>query len=108
MAKCQSAAAVVARMAHFEGHACIHCYHIYKDIWEAADGEELLCKQEPHNDHNRHSVAVRRKRAVVGHLLRKMARVCSLSLRRGGTIRFTVTGRRRYSRDLPQDGLEVR
>ena len=52
--------------------------HICKDTWEAADGEELLCEREPHNDHDRYAVAVRRKGAVVGHLPRKTARVCSL------------------------------
>ena len=28
---------------------CVHGYHIYSDIWEAAVGEELLCECEPKN-----------------------------------------------------------
>ena len=35
-----------------------------------------------------------------GHLPRKMSKVCSLFLRRGGSIRCKVTGSRRYSSDL--------
>ena len=33
--------------------------------------------------------------------------MCSLFLRRGGTIGCTVTGQRKYSADLPQGGLEI-
>ena len=28
---------------------CIHGYYIYKEIWDAAIGEELDCQQEPNN-----------------------------------------------------------
>ena len=31
---------------------------------EAADGEELLCKREPHNDHDRYAVAVKKKGGI--------------------------------------------
>ena len=44
---------------------------------------------------------------TVGHLPRKLSKVCSLFLRRGGTIQCTVRGRRRRSTDLPQGGLEI-
>ena len=44
---------------------------------------------------------------IVGHLLRKISATCSLFLRRGGKIDCRVTGQRRYSRDLIQDGLEI-
>ena len=97
----------IARMEDFEGHACIRGYNIYKDIWEAVDGEEL-CEREPHNDHDRYAVAVRRKGAMGNYReYNVMARVCSLFLRRRGIIRCTVTGRRRYSRGLPEGELEV-
>ena len=67
--------AVIARMENFEGHPCIHSYHIYKDIWEAADGEELLYEREPRNDHDRYAVAVKKKGGITGHLPRKIASV---------------------------------
>ncbi len=34
-------------------------------------------------------------------------RVCSIFLRRGGSIHCVVIGGRRYSADLPQGGLEI-
>ena len=80
-------------------------YHIYKDIWPAAVGEVLV--REPHNSQYRCPVVVKTVGVVVVHLPRKISRVCSLFLRRGGAIECTVTGGRRYSSDLRQGGLNV-
>ena len=44
---------------------------------------------------------------IVGHIPRCISAMCSSFLRRGGEICYTVTGRRRYSSDLPQGGLKV-
>ena len=33
-------------------------YHVYKDIWAAAIGEELVCGREPTNMADRYAVAV--------------------------------------------------
>ena len=52
-------------------------------------------------------IAVVREGTVVGHVPRRISRVCSLFIRRGGVIRCCVTDRRRYSSDLPQEGLEI-
>ena len=80
---------------------------MYKEIWEAAVGEVLMCEREPHNVQDRCAVAVKKAGTVIGHLPQKLSRVCSLFLRQGGgTIDCTVTGGRRYSVDLPQGGLE--
>ena len=43
---------------------------------------------------------------VVGHVPRKISTVCSMFLLKGGSISCQVTGKRRYSADLPQ-GLEL-
>ena len=56
---------------------------------------------------DRYAVAVIKDGVIIGHLPRKVSRVCSLFLRRGGSIQCTVVGRRRYSSDLPQGGLEI-
>ena len=80
---------------------------MYKEILEAAVGEELVCVREPHNSHNHYAVAVKREDVLIGHLPRKLSRLCSLFLRRGGAIFCVVTGGRKYSVDLPLGGLEV-
>ena len=38
--------------------ACIRGYHVYKEVWEAAAGEMLICEREPRNVHDRYAVAV--------------------------------------------------
>lgn len=86
---------------------CVRGYHVYQAIWTAVVGEELVCEREPTNSLDRYAVAVLKNEIIIGHLPRKTSKVCSLFLRRGGTVSCTVTGMRRYSSDLPQGGLEI-
>ena len=37
---------------------CVHGYHTYHYVWEAAVGEALVCLRELQNSHDRHAVAV--------------------------------------------------
>ena len=90
-----------------ERACCIRSYHVYKEIWEAAVSEILMCERESRNAADKYAVAVKKDRTIIGHLPRKVSRVCSLFLWRGRIIHCTVTGRRRYSGDLPLGGLEV-
>ena len=80
---------------------------MYQAIWVAAVGEELACEREPTNSSDRYAVAVLKGGVIIGHLPRKISKMCSLFLRRGGSISCVVSGARRYSSDLPQGGLEV-
>ena len=82
-------------------------YHAYKDIWTAVVGEELPCQREVGNRVDVFAVAVMRGETVVGHVPKKISSVCSLYLRRDGSIVCRVTGSRRYSEDLAQGGLEI-
>ena len=51
----------------------------YKEVWEAAVGESLVCKREPENTSDRYTVAVKKEKGtLIGHLPRKVSRVCSL------------------------------
>ena len=40
-----------------EIECCIRGYHVYQDIWEAAVDEELVCRPERSNAHDRYAVA---------------------------------------------------
>lgn len=94
-------------MEELRRESCIRGHHIYKEIWDPTVGEVVQCKREPRNAADRYSVAVTKGGVVVGHLPRRISRLCSLFLRRGGTIDCVITGARRYSVDLHQGGLEV-
>jgi hypothetical protein len=66
-----------------------------------------VCTRELNNSSDRYAVAVKKGGTIVGHLPRKITRLCCLFLRHGGTINCEVSGKRRYSSDLVQGGLEV-
>ena len=70
-------------------------YHVYKDIWSAAVGQRLPCKQERGNPHDPYAIE---GSVIVGHVPREISAVCSLFLRRIGTsLLCEVTGGKRYS-----------
>ena len=78
----------------------MHGHHIYKNI-------VIGCERELANERDRYVVAVRKDGTIIGHLPQTISQACSLYLRRGNSKTCFVTGRRRYSADLPQGGLEV-
>ena len=82
-------------------------YHVYKDVWDASVGEDLKCQRELSNPKDRYAIVVLRDGTIVGHLPEKISLPCSLFVRRGGTTLCRVTGRRRYTADLLQGGLEI-
>ena len=98
--------------ATFVVDSAIRGYHIYKDIWPSPVIEDqLLCEREIGNSHDPMSVAVKKQidgeNTVVGHVPRRISPLCSVFIRRGGSITCIVNGPRRYSADLPQGGLEL-
>ena len=90
-----------------ERSCCVRGYHVYERIWSVTIGEELLCEREMDNERDRYAVAVIKDGVIIDHLPRKISRICSLFLRRGGSIVCRISGTRRYSADLPQGGLEI-
>ena len=91
----------------FEVPSCIRGYHVYHEIWSPVLGEILHCERERNNSSDQYAVAVKKDDEIVSHLPRKLSHVCWIFLRRGGTITCKVSGRRRYSNDLPQGGVEI-
>ena len=94
-------------MYEYQLQWCVRGYHIYKEEWEAAVGEELKCEREKNNAKDPYAVAVVHENVIVGHLPRKISRISALFLKRQGKISCKVLGRRCYSVDLPQEGLEI-
>ena len=94
-------------MSTFSISSSVRGYHVYKDIWEAAEGEVLPCTRELNNLQDPFAVAVKKDSTIVGHIPRLISAACSSFLRRNGMISCRVIGGRRYSRDLPQGGLEI-
>lgn len=91
----------------YEVDACVRGYHIYQDVWRAEIGQILPCSRETDNTSDPYAVAIKCERKIVGHVPRLLSSACSLFLLNGGSISCTITGSRRYSRDLVQGGMEV-
>lgn len=90
--------------------SCVRGYHVYQTVWSPAEGEILTCSRETTNPRDPYAVVVQKseqRQIIVGHLPRRISRLCSLFLGKGGSIRAVVAGKRRYSADLPQGGLEI-
>lgn len=94
-------------MGAFLVESVVRGFHVYQEVWHATAGEELPCRRDLGNPHDPYAVAMVRVSSTVGHVPRKISSICSIFLRRGGTITCTVTGSRQHSGDLPQGGLEV-
>ena len=91
-----------------EVESCVRGHHVYSTIWNPVLGERLTCKRELDNVEDRYAVAIcKDEDTVVGHVPRKISFLCSVFIRRGGSIHCLVNGDRRYSNDLPQGGMEV-
>ena len=96
----------------FSVEAVIHGYHEYKSIWlDPVMEEELSCEREIGNAHDTHAVAICKtvngEVKTVRHVPRNISSICSIFIRRGGSILCTVKGPRQYSSDLSQGGLEI-
>ena len=65
-----------------------------------------MSKGNYYNLADRFAVAVIKGGTVVGHIPRKISNICSIFIRKGGSIFCLTTGSRRFSSDLPQGGLE--
>ena len=88
--------------------SCIRGYHVYNETWTVVLGEDLLTERELHNVADCYAIAVKKHSGeTVGHLPRKISRLCSMFIYQGGEIICVVTGNRRYSSDLVQGGLEI-
>ena len=61
-----------------------------KLVWEAAIAEELVCTREATNAAHRYTTTVMNKETIIGHLPRKISKVCSMFLQRGGSMRWKL------------------
>ena len=62
----------------YQCDSCIRGYHIYRAIWNPTVEETLDCTQESSNPRDRYAVSVQKDGQIVGHLPRKISRLCSL------------------------------
>ena len=71
-----------------EVESCVRGHHVYSTIWNPVLGERLTCKRELDNVEDRYAVAIcKDEDTVVGQVPRKISFLCSVFIRRGGSIK---------------------
>ena len=101
--------AVSETLSTFDATSAIHGYHYYKDVWTAVIGEQRNCEREFGNRHDSFAVAIMKDGQVVGHVPRTISCMCTLFIRRGGSILAIVIGARRRCtcRGVDNGGVEL-
>ncbi len=79
-------------------------FHIYHNICTQKIDEELCCRCEPANPHDRFAVAVLKNETVVGHVPRHFAKTFNYFLKRVGSIVTKVIGTRQAGNSLEIPG----
>ena len=68
-------------------------------------GEHLPCRRETTNLADRFAVAVMKGETVVGHIPGEISNVCSIFIRKGGSIFCLTTRSRRFSQIFRKEAL---
>ena len=56
---------------------------------------------------DKYAIALKQKDVIVGHIPKFLSKITYFYLKHGGDLLVEITGRRQYSRDLPQGGMEL-
>ena len=73
---------------------------MYQKVWEPQFKEELHCLSELAIDYDKNAVAIVRDDQIVGHIPQVKSKVCAFYIRRGGTIKCRVIGKRQHGLGL--------
>ena len=71
----------------------VHGYHAYQYNWKPDIRDELYCKKELRNSHDTSAVAVKNDTIMVVHVLRLIAMIFSLYIRRGAQLLLYIDSR---------------
>ena len=105
--ECGMASLVVAEPVAVTMESCVRGYHVYQNTWASIHGECLRCSRERSNRADPFAVAVAKGEDTVGHVPRRFSCATNFFIQSGGVVMCEISGDRRYSRDLPQGGMEI-
>ena len=86
-------------------------YHIYNwTQWTTEIGSILTSQPEKRLGalvEDKYAIAIISNNQTVGHVPKFLPKLTFFFLKHGATLTIKVTGERRYSFDLPQEGMEI-
>ena len=56
---------------------------------------------------DKYAIALKQKNVIVGHIPKFLSKITYFHLKHGGDLLVEIIGKRQYSRDLPQGGMEL-
>ena len=56
---------------------------------------------------DKYAIALEKKNVIVGHIPKFLSKITYFYLKHGGDLLVKIIGKRQYSRDLPQGGMEL-
>ena len=84
----------------FKFKSVIRGFHVYQKVLEPQLNEELHCLLEPVNEYDKKCSCIVRDDQIVGHIPQVNSKVCAFYIRRGGTIKCRVIGKRQHGLGL--------
>ena len=89
---------------------CVRGHHVYQKEWEAEIGSKSTAQYETRPGalvQDKYAIALKQKDVIVGHIPKFLFKTTYFYLKHGGDLLVEIIGKRQYSRDLPQGGMEL-
>ena len=94
----------------FTVESCVRGHHVYQKEWEAEIGSKLTAQYKTRPGalvQDKYAIALKQKDVTVGHIPKFLSKITYFYLKHGGDLLVEIIGKRKYSRDLPQGGMEL-
>ena len=94
----------------FTVECCVRGHHVYQNGWEAEIGSKLKAQYETRPGalvQDKYAIALKQKDVIVGHIPKFLSKITYFYLKHDGDLLVEIIGKRQYSRDLPQGGMEL-
>ena len=94
----------------FTVECCVRGHHVYRKKWEAEIGSKLTAQYKTRPGalvQDKYAIALKQKDVTVGHIPKFLSKITYFYLKHGGDLLVEIIGKRQYSRDLPQGGMEL-
>ena len=94
----------------FTVECCGRGHHVYQKEWEAEIGSKLTAQYETRPGalvQGKYAIALKQKDVIVGHIPKFLSKITYFNLKHGGDLLVEIIGKRQYSKDVPQGGMEL-
>ena len=94
----------------FTVECCVRGHHVYQKEWVAEIGSKLTAQYKTRPGplvQAKYAIALKQKDVIVGHIPKFLSKITYFYLKHSRDLLVEITGKRQYSRDLPQGEMEL-